>query len=69
MAPTAQAVARQFHLTFGCTRLQGHEYFCSKLPGIVQFAFSALAIISLVSLGFLLLPVSTQVFTLLLGVD
>jgi hypothetical protein len=27
----AQAVARQFQLTFGCTRLQEREYFCSRL--------------------------------------
>jgi hypothetical protein len=29
-----QAVARQFQLTFGCTRLQEREYFCSKLVGM-----------------------------------
>ena len=33
MVPTAQAVARQFQLTFGCTRLQEREFFCSRLQG------------------------------------
>ena len=38
MVPTAQAVARQFQLTFGCTRLQEREYFCSRLQSTLQFA-------------------------------
>jgi hypothetical protein len=36
MVPTAQAVARQFQLTFGCTRLQEREYFCSRLQSTLQ---------------------------------
>jgi hypothetical protein len=31
MASTAQAVPRQFQLTFGCNRLQELEYFCMML--------------------------------------
>ena len=37
MVPTAQAVARQFWLTFGCTCLQEREYFCSRLQSTLQF--------------------------------
>jgi hypothetical protein len=38
MVPTAQAVARQFQLTFGCNHLQECEYFCSRLQSTLQFA-------------------------------
>jgi len=37
MVPTAQAVTRQFQLTFGCTRLQEREYFCSRLQSTLLF--------------------------------
>jgi hypothetical protein len=36
MVPTARAVARQFQLTFGCTRLQECEYFCSRMQSTLH---------------------------------
>jgi len=36
MVPTAQAVARRFQPTFGCTRLQELGYFC-MLQSTLQF--------------------------------